>query len=121
VIPRYDTEVLVETILKIANQEKVHRLIDIGTGSGCIAITLKKFAPNIEIYAVDLSDGALEVAKRNALSHNVEITFIQSDIFSNVNQIEFDMVVSNPPYLTHTDEIAEEVKRYEPAMASILS
>jgi len=116
-IPRPETEVLVETVIKTVNSRQslparqagiVHNILDIGTGSGCIAISLAKFLKDVKIYATDISKEALRLAKKNALLNNVEITFLKSDLFSELKlqAVGFDLIVSNPPYIP-TDEISQ--------------
>lgn len=116
-IPRFETEELVEkSINKIKNKfNKNISILDLCTGSGCIAITLKKEL-NSKITASDISIAALEVAKNNALKNNTEIDFIESDIFSNIND-KFDVIISNPPYISYEEEIDELVKNNEPSLA----
>ena len=88
------------------------------TGSGCIAVTLKKELPFAEVYAADLSPNALNVAKRNAKENNAEINFILSDLFSNIHDNNFDVIISNPPYIEseEIENLAIDVKN-EPVMA----
>lgn len=120
-IPRQETELLVEEVLKVCKGKTV---LDMCTGSGCIIISLSVLGEIKNAYAVDLSEKALEVAKKNATFHNAEISFIQSDMFHNIknnNNIntKFDIIVSNPPYI-RTDVIRDlmvEVKEHEPYMA----
>ena len=102
-IPRYDTEVLVEKVLNIAKNDDI--ILDIGTGSGAIALTLALELPNSKILAVDISENAVEIAKRNKKILNVKNSkIIKSDLFSNVTYDKFDIIVSNPPYISN-DEI----------------
>lgn len=97
-IPQPDTEILVEQIIKdCKNTNK--KILDLCTGSGCIAISIKKYIPQTEIFASDISLKALEVAKKNAKQNNTDINFIESDLFQNINNEKFDMIVSNPPYI----------------------
>ncbi len=117
-IPRPETEYLIETIQHFVS--KPHRILDIGTGSGAIAITLKKIFPEAEVVALDISPEALKVAQENALLNKVEITFIQADIYS--EEIgKFDLLVSNPPYVTEEeyDQLPLEVKHFEPIQALV--
>ena len=116
-IPRFETELLVEkTILYIKTIfKKQINILDIGTGSGCIAIFLKK-ETNCNVVASDISLDALEVAKANALNNEVDIEFIRSDVFSNING-KFDVIISNPPYIAYDEEIEDIVKNNEPHMA----
>lgn len=118
-IPRPETEELVEKtqnyINKIFESEKID-IIDIGTGSGCIPIALKKIFPNSNITAIDISKPALDVAIKNAQKNNVEINFIQSNLFESVNK-KFNVIISNPPYIKENEEIMDIVKNNEPHIA----
>ena len=117
-IPRPDTEILVEEVIKIAQKYNSPRILDLCTGSGAIAISLKKFVPNADITAVDISEKALEIAKRNADKLEAKINFVKSDLFDKLDNKKFDIIVSNPPYI-RTDEIkklSEEVQK-EPKIA----
>ena len=115
-IPRFETERLVElTIEKINDMHKKVSILDIGTGSGCIAITLKKEV-DCEVDAIDISDEALNIAKENAKNNDVKITFYKSNILRNVSK-KFDVIISNPPYLTEEDEVMDIVKNNEPHLA----
>ena len=116
-IPRFETEELVEkTIKRIKNKfDQQINILDLCTGSGCIAITLKKEL-NSNITATDISIDALEVAKENIKLNNVDITLINSDLFNNIND-KFDCVISNPPYISYDEEIDELVKNNEPDIA----
>ena len=116
-IPRFETEELVEkTINYLKDYKQDLSIIDLGTGSGCIAITLKKLLPSSNVTAVDLSTDALEVAKGNAKKLGADINFIQSDMLSNATG-KFDCIISNPPYIAYDEEIMEIVKNNEPHMA----
>ena len=116
-IPRMETEILVDTIIKENKDKKNLKILDLCTGSGCIAITLKKFL-DCEIFASDLSTKALNIAKKNAKLHNVDINFVRSNMFNNIHST-FDIIVSNPPYipLTTKEEIEKSVKDFEPSLA----
>lgn len=100
-IPRADTESLVEEVIAIAKKINAKKILDLCTGSGAIAISLAKYIKDSKITAVDISNKALSVAKRNAKSNEVEnqITFIESDLFKKVKKEKYDIVVSNPPYI----------------------
>lgn len=103
-IPRPETEELVDWIIQSHNNEKINRIVDIGTGSGCIALSLKKQFKNTQVFALDISESALQVARENALINNFEINFQQKDILTDSsipNQI--DILVSNPPYVTRKE------------------
>lgn len=100
-IPRQDTEILVEEVINIAKKNNAKKILDLCTGSGAIAVSLAKYLPQAEITAIDISNEALKIAKKNAISNNVEnqIIFISSDMFTNLNEEKFDIIVSNPPYI----------------------
>ena len=116
-IPRYETEELVEkTIKKIKNKfNKKIDVLDLCTGSGCIAITIKKEI-NSNVTATDISSDALEVAKENVNLNNVDVKLINSDLFNNIDG-KFDCIISNPPYISYDEEIDEIVKNNEPNIA----
>ncbi|MGL4790615.1 MAG: peptide chain release factor N(5)-glutamine methyltransferase [Anaerotignaceae bacterium] len=119
-IPRGDTEILVETILDYAKEYNLKRVLEIGTGSGCIPISLIKYGIDTAV-TVDISLKALEVAKENAEINGVynKIEFVNSNLFTNVKNEEFDAIVSNPPYIA-TEVISglqKEVKDQEPMLA----
>lgn len=117
-IPRADTEILVENVMTRVETNKKVRLLDMCTGSGCIAVSLKKYLKNAEVFAVDISQNALETAKRNAMENQVEVEFILSDCFANVPKIKFDGIVSNPPYLTESEMgVLQKEVTYEPVLA----
>lgn len=115
-IPRQDTESLVEEALKYAGDGQ--RILDICTGSGCIAVSLKFFVPGAEIVASDISKEALLIAEENARLNHQQIRFINSDLFENITG-EFDMIVSNPPYIPSAviDTLMPEVRDHEPVLA----
>ena len=100
-IPRQDTEVLVEEVIKIAKKINAKKFLDLCTGSGAIAVSIAKYIEQSEITAVDISGKALNVAKLNAKNNEVDdkITFVESDLFSNLKKEKYDMIVSNPPYI----------------------
>ena len=119
-IPRFETELLVEKtynyIKKYFNKDNI-KILDIGTGSGCIAITLNKLLNNCDITGLDISSEALEVAKENNIINNTNVKFIESDIFSNVSD-KYDVIISNPPYISYDDiEVMDIVKNNEPHLA----
>jgi release factor glutamine methyltransferase len=128
-IPRPETEELVELIIESTNYELRNtklKVLDIGTGSGCIAISLAKHLPTSEVYAIDVSEKALDLAKKNAELNKVAIDFISTNILDVVNlsavaglDKQFDIIVSNPPYVRNLekDEIKPNVLEYEPHLA----
>ena len=126
-IPRPETS---EMIYKIVERQKTKdkrqlSILDIGTGSGCIAISIAKQIPTSKVYALDISEKALEVAKENASNNNVDVTFIHDDILSLKNKIEtkFDIIVSNPPYVRELEkaEMRNNVLDWEPHNALFVS
>ena len=114
-IPRFETEGLVEIALSYLTNTNLD-IIDLGTGSGCIAITLKKKLPNINMYAVDISKDALSLARENAKLNNVDINFINNDMLKPLN-MKYDCIISNPPYIPYDEEIMDIVKNNEPHLA----
>ncbi len=124
-IPRPETEHLIETVLEIVKSEVKDaqsklRVVDVGTGSGAIALTLAKELPTAEIHATDLSSAALEIARANAARHQFDqrIHFHQADLLTGLTP-PFDIVVSNPPYVgeSEEDEVQLEVRKFEPRSA----
>lgn len=124
-IPRPETEHLIETVLEIVKSEirdaqSKLRIVDVGTGSGAIALALAKELPQAEIHATDLSPTALEIARANAARHQLEqrIQFHQTDLLSGLTP-PFDIVVSNPPYVgeSEEDQVQLEVRKFEPRSA----
>lgn len=116
-IPRLDTEVLVEKILEC--EEPGQSVMDMCTGSGCIAITLQKLG-GFQVMAVDISEEALTLARKNAQRNQAQVTFFQSNMFDQLsNTSKVDVIVSNPPYIESkvVDELDDEVKKYEPRLA----
>ena len=121
-IPRPETEELVDWIIKTNSNGNLStiKIIDIGTGSGCIAISLAKNLPNASVFALDVSKKALEIAQINALQNETKITFIEKNILETTNfEQQFDVIVSNPPYVRNLEkaEISANVLDYEPHLA----
>lgn len=115
-IPRFETELLVEkTISYIQKYFNNPKIIDLGTGSGAIAISLKKRL-NCNVDAIDISDSALDIAKENAKENNVEINFFTNDMLEGLNE-KYDVIISNPPYISYDENIDDIVKNNEPAIA----
>lgn len=127
-IPRPETEELITFILEKAKYatNKNLSILDIGTGSGCIAIALKKKLPDAKVFAIDISENALEVAQKNAKDNDVEVQFVQADVLSlndlhifKNNDEPFHIIVSNPPYVRNLEkaEMRKNVLEYEPDSA----
>ena len=116
-IPRFETEELVEETTKFIkdNFSESVDILDIGTGSGAISISLKKNT-NSNVTATDISKEALEVAKENAISNKVDISFVNTNIYEGINN-KFDVVISNPPYISYDEEIMDIVRNNEPHTA----
>jgi len=119
-IPRPETELLTAEVLKLSKIFETPKILDIGTGSGCIPLTLILENNKIQADCVDISKEAIEIAKKNALFHNVlsNISFIQSDLFENINH-KYDIIVSNPPYIPLKDKqsLQREVRDFDPPLA----
>ena len=124
-IPRPETEHVIETVLarvaRAPSPASLLHIVDVGTGSGCIALALAKGLPGAEIHATDISAAALEIARANAARHQLEdrIQFHQADLLQGLGRGEFDFVVSNPPYVgdSEADQVQLEVRKYEPRNA----
>ena len=120
-IPRPETEHLIETVLPLARALANPRIVDVGTGSGCIALALAKELHQAEIHATDISPAALRVAHANAARHQLEsrIQFHQTDLLLGLEDKPFDLVVSNPPYVgeAEADQVQLEVRKFEPRNA----
>ena len=127
-IPRPETEHVIETVLELATipaaegrRNAAHRIVDVGTGSGCIALALAKELRPAEIHATDISPAALEVARANAARHQLEsrIQFREADLLAGFENNAFDFIVSNPPYVgeSEVDEVQLEVRKFEPRAA----
>jgi release factor glutamine methyltransferase len=117
-IPRPETEELVEFVIAEIQDPRCN-IVDIGTGSGCIPITLKKTLPDISVSSIDISEKALTIAKENALLNGVDVTFIQMDILQDFPDQKYDIIVSNPPYISpdEKEKMNNNVLRYEPHLA----
>lgn len=124
-IPQPDTEILVETAIKTITELGIRnklaldniKVLDLCTGSGAIAISIKKYIPEVQVFASDISKNALKIAQKNANNNKVKINFIESNMFKNISET-FDVIVSNPPYIK-TDEISKLSKQVqnEPKLA----
>ncbi len=119
-IPRQDTEILVEQCIHLMKEKENPKILDIGTGSGAISIALAKEIHGSEVLGLDISEDALKVAVENRELNNVEnLKFLKSDVFQHVKEKNYDLIVSNPPYIPveEYEELMPEVKEYEPKMA----
>lgn len=119
-IPRQDTEVLVEEVMKVAKKIRAKKILDLCTGSGAIAVSLAKYLENIQLTALDISGKALDIAIANAKNNHVQdkITFVESNLFQDLGQEKYDIIVSNPPYIRRKElaTLDREVRR-EPRLA----
>ena len=119
-IPRPETEELVAWILKQADSSQPLKILDIGSGSGCIAVSLAKHFPNADVYALDVSPAALEMAQYNAQQNGVQLNGIQANVLEWENtELQFDIIVSNPPYVRESEKerMAPNVLEHEPHLA----
>ncbi len=120
-IPRPETEELVDWVLTEMKKQpqKNWRVLDIGTGTGCIPITIKKEFPFAKVFAIDISVDALKIAQENAINLKADVTFIQQDILQTENLNAYDIIISNPPYVRNLEkaEINENVLQHEPHLA----
>jgi release factor glutamine methyltransferase len=126
-IPRPETEHVIETVLRLeaagggARPTRTLRIVDAGTGSGCIALALAKELPQAEIHATDISSSALEIARANAARHQLDgrVRFHETDLLQGLKANAFDFVVSNPPYVGESEEdhVQLEVRKFEPRQA----
>lgn len=120
-IPRPETEHLVETVLDLARAHRFQRIVDVGAGSGCIAITLALELPHAAVTAIDISEEALEIARANAarLQAGARIAFRRADLLADAAPASFDLVVSNPPYVgeSEADKVQRQVREFEPRIA----
>lgn len=122
-IPRPETEELVQWIIAEAGEKKGLRILDIGTGSGCIAISLAKALPQAIVSAVDISETALDTARKNAAANNADVDFRHLDILAQEPVKEFDIIVSNPPYVRESEkqDMRSNVLDHEPHTALFVS
>lgn len=118
-IPRFETEELVEKIIEYINIKKLDNItiLDLGCGSGAIGLTLKRLCKNSKVTLVDISKEALNIAKENAKRQQLDVNFIESNWFSNIEYQQFDIIVSNPPYIKTEEKIQNIVKENEPSLA----
>lgn len=124
-IPRPETEELVDWAIKLMDKPKTNlKILDIGTGSGCIAVSLAKYLKQSKVYAIDISDQALNVARENAKLSQVDVEFVKADVFNldfnaELFQNQFDLIISNPPYVRELEkvEMKPNVLNFEPSLA----
>ena len=117
-IPRFETEGLLEETIKLLKEYKMDDIsvLDIGTGTGCIPVVLKKELPRLEITSIDINGKAIKLAKLNASNYNVNINLIKKSVFRYKPINKYSLIISNPPYVDKTEEVGPEIK-YEPANA----
>jgi release factor glutamine methyltransferase len=119
-IPRPETELLVETALELTKRNSFSRIIDVGTGSGCIAVSLAFYLPDAKVDAVDISAEALEAARENALNNGVKIRFIKGNLLEPcLEQEKYDLILANLPYVASCayEKLEPGIKKYEPKIA----
>jgi release factor glutamine methyltransferase len=120
-IPRPETEHVIETVLELVREHPPAGIVDVGTGSGCIALALAKEFPRAEIHATEISPEALEIARANATRHQLEkrVQFHRTDLLAGMEEQAFDFVVSNPPYIGEWEaySVEAQVRRFEPRLA----
>ena len=114
--PRPESELIVEKVLEISGTNS--SIIDLGTGSGCLAISIALERPNFKVFASDISNDALKIAEINSRFHKTKITFIKSDWFSKINRT-FDIIIANPPYISENEynNLPVSIRRFEPKIA----
>ncbi len=117
-IPRFETEYLVEKTIDLIKKKNLvnNKVLEVGTGSGCISIALKKEIPTLKITAIDMSKDALDLAKSNALENQVDIKFLNEDLFNYQPKEKVDILISNPPYIGY-EEVIDPKTKYEPCEA----
>lgn len=118
-VPRMETEFLVEMCVNYINeQERDVKVLDMCTGSGCIAVSIKKNCERAEVTGADISDKALEIAKENAENNQCKVSFVKTNMFENIND-KYDVIISNPPYIPTKDieELENDVKLHDPRLA----
>jgi release factor glutamine methyltransferase len=118
-IPRPETEHLVEKVIELAARFEQPRIVDVGTGSGAIAVALAQKLPHAQIAATEISSRALAIARENAKRNGVDLGFLSGDLLAPVAGERFEIIVSNPPYVPEADRatLSVEVREYEPALA----
>lgn len=118
-IPRNETEEVVMEAIEVIKRHKYSKILDLASGSGAIAISVKKLLTNVEIIGSDISDGALEVARNNAKSNQVDVDFYKSDVLEKFikENYKFDLIISNPPYVSYDYELPNKIIEHEPKMA----
>lgn len=122
-IPRQDTETLIETVINYSKEMPIAKALEVGVGSGCISVSLAHYIKGLQLTAIDICEDALSVARKNIAAHNLEehITLLKSDVFKDYDGEEenLDLIVSNPPYITFEEckELMQEVSEHEPRKA----
>ena len=117
-IPRPDTETIVDSVLKTLSNDS-YEILDLCTGSGAIGLSIKKQYPEVKMTLSDISPDALKIAEKNAEMHHLDVTLVQSDLLSDMNEENFDLIVSNPPYIPTQviKGLESDVRDYEPHLA----
>ena len=120
-VPRPETETLAELAIETAGQMKNPRILDLGTGSGCLAVTVFLETCGCEVSASDVSTAALRVAEENARTHGARVRFVNSDLLGCFAKFSFDMIISNPPYVSEAEyaELSSQIRRHEPRTALV--
>ena len=118
-IPRHETEEVVEAAIEVINKHGYKTILDLASGSGAISISVKNVLPSIEIIGSDVSSGAIKVAKRNANSVGVNVDYVESDVLDHFiyHDMKFDMIISNPPYVSFDYELPNDIIAHEPKSA----
>lgn len=118
-IPRPETELLLEWALEIIDQDNLNTVVDVGTGSGALAVTLAALRPDITVYATDISTAALAIARRNAEAQGAKVTFFEGDLLQPLieRNVHVELVLANLPYIARDEVATLDVSRYEPVLA----
>ena len=116
-VPRPETELLVEVLLERLQRDDSPEVLDLGTGSGALALAVKRERPRAQVWACDVSRAALRVAQRNAVRHGLQVSFVRSDWFAALGPARFDFLLCNPPYVPSADPHFDGPLRFEPRLA----
>lgn len=118
-IPRNETEEVVEEAIRVISDHEFSKVLDLASGSGAIALSVKNVLPNIEVIGSDISKGALDMARKNAKSLGLDVNFVESDVLDGFisNNVKFDMIISNPPYVSMDYVLPNKIIEHEPKLA----